>query len=166
MIFSLQYLMEFNSSPGDLMELSPLFSDDSRVAEAASIAQKLRKIWRSINCPFPLAEHIVLHHQNDAKFKLFNFLYHDPGLSCFLDGVIVSDTLFLKPWTIIRFPLHFDPYSFCPRLHPNHLGWAVWIQCQCFLCPWLYTWSLHIFLIAFIPRTKSFHIKWFFSAMI
>ncbi|CAA0812050.1 Exocyst complex component SEC10 [Striga hermonthica] len=38
----LQYLMEFNSSPGDLMELSPLFSDDSRVAEAASIAQKLR----------------------------------------------------------------------------------------------------------------------------
>ncbi|XP_048142045.1 exocyst complex component SEC10b-like isoform X2 [Rhodamnia argentea] len=37
-----KYLMEFNSSPGDLMELSPLFSDDSRVAEAASIAQKLR----------------------------------------------------------------------------------------------------------------------------
>ncbi|KAK8518585.1 hypothetical protein V6N12_011836 [Hibiscus sabdariffa] len=37
----MQYLMEFNSSPGDLMELS-LFSDDSRVAEAASIAQKLR----------------------------------------------------------------------------------------------------------------------------
>lgn len=26
------------------MELSPLFSDDSRVAEAASIAQKLRKL--------------------------------------------------------------------------------------------------------------------------
>ncbi|RRT44590.1 hypothetical protein B296_00055663, partial [Ensete ventricosum] len=41
---NLQYLMEFNSSPGDLMELSPLFSDDSRVAEAASIAQKLRKL--------------------------------------------------------------------------------------------------------------------------
>lgn len=40
---TLQYLMEFNSSPGDLMELSPLFSDDSRVAEAASVAQKLRK---------------------------------------------------------------------------------------------------------------------------
>ncbi|KAA8538589.1 hypothetical protein F0562_028217 [Nyssa sinensis] len=40
----IKYLMEFNSSPGDLMELSPLFSDDSRVAEAASIAQKLRKI--------------------------------------------------------------------------------------------------------------------------
>jgi len=38
--------MEFNSSPGDLMELSPLFSDDSRVAEAASIAQKLRKHLR------------------------------------------------------------------------------------------------------------------------
>jgi len=36
--------MEFNSSPGDLMELSPLFSDDSRVAEAASVAQKLRKL--------------------------------------------------------------------------------------------------------------------------
>ncbi|XP_076897206.1 exocyst complex component SEC10b-like isoform X2 [Bidens hawaiensis] len=38
----IKYLMEFNSSPGDLMELSPLFSDDSRVAEAASIAHKLR----------------------------------------------------------------------------------------------------------------------------
>ncbi|CAK9156719.1 unnamed protein product [Ilex paraguariensis] len=38
----IKYLMEFNSSPGDLMELSPLFSDDSRVGEAASIAQKLR----------------------------------------------------------------------------------------------------------------------------
>ncbi|KAK4491144.1 hypothetical protein RD792_001868 [Penstemon davidsonii] len=38
----IKYLMEFNSSPGDLMELSPLFSDDSRVAEAATIAQKLR----------------------------------------------------------------------------------------------------------------------------
>ncbi|URE30148.1 Exocyst complex component Sec10 [Musa troglodytarum] len=38
----IKYLMEFNSSPGDLMELSPLFSDDSRVAEAASIAQKLQ----------------------------------------------------------------------------------------------------------------------------
>ncbi|CAA3006277.1 exocyst complex component SEC10b isoform X1 [Olea europaea var. sylvestris] len=38
----IKYLMEFNSSPGDLMELSALFSDDSRVAEAASIAQKLR----------------------------------------------------------------------------------------------------------------------------
>jgi exocyst complex component 5 len=35
--------MEFNSTPGDLMELSPLFSDDSRVAEAASIAHKLRE---------------------------------------------------------------------------------------------------------------------------
>ncbi|XP_075478657.1 exocyst complex component SEC10b-like [Primulina tabacum] len=38
----IKYLMEFNSSLGDLMELSPLFSDDSRVAEAASIAQRLR----------------------------------------------------------------------------------------------------------------------------
>ncbi|XP_078179425.1 exocyst complex component sec10 isoform X1 [Carex rostrata] len=38
----IKYLMEFNSTPGDLMELSPLFSDDGRVAEAASIAQKLR----------------------------------------------------------------------------------------------------------------------------
>ncbi|XP_031480056.1 exocyst complex component SEC10b [Nymphaea colorata] len=38
----IKYLMEFNSSPGDLIELSPLFSDDSRVAEAASVAQKLR----------------------------------------------------------------------------------------------------------------------------
>ncbi|KAJ9171444.1 hypothetical protein P3X46_014811 [Hevea brasiliensis] len=38
----IKYLMEFNGSPGDLMELSPLFSDDSRVSEAASIAQKLR----------------------------------------------------------------------------------------------------------------------------
>lgn len=43
-LLPLQYLMEFNSSPGDLMELSPLFSDDSRVAEAASIAEKLRKM--------------------------------------------------------------------------------------------------------------------------
>ncbi|KAH9626737.1 hypothetical protein KSS87_022051 [Heliosperma pusillum] len=39
----IKYLMEFNSTPGDLLELSPLFSDDSRVAEAASIAQKLRQ---------------------------------------------------------------------------------------------------------------------------
>ncbi|BBN08731.1 exocyst complex component 5 [Marchantia polymorpha subsp. ruderalis] len=38
----IKYLMEFNSSPGDLMELSPLFTDDSRVAEAAAVAQKLR----------------------------------------------------------------------------------------------------------------------------
>ncbi|KAG9442843.1 hypothetical protein H6P81_018697 [Aristolochia fimbriata] len=38
----IKYLMEFNGSPGDLMELSPLFSDDSRVSEAASAAQKLR----------------------------------------------------------------------------------------------------------------------------
>ncbi|XP_028057999.1 exocyst complex component 5-like [Camellia sinensis] len=38
----IKYLMEFNSSPGDLLEISPLFSDDSLVAEAASIAQKLR----------------------------------------------------------------------------------------------------------------------------
>lgn len=37
--------MEFNSTPGDLMELSPLFSDDGRVAEAASIAQKLREYF-------------------------------------------------------------------------------------------------------------------------
>ena len=36
--------MEFNSSPGDLIKLSPLFSDDARVAEAASVAQKLRKV--------------------------------------------------------------------------------------------------------------------------
>ncbi len=39
-----QYLMEFNGSPGDLMELSSLFSDDARVAEAAAVAQKLRKL--------------------------------------------------------------------------------------------------------------------------
>ncbi|XP_073013619.1 exocyst complex component 5-like isoform X1 [Typha latifolia] len=38
----IKYLMEFNSSPGDLIGLSPLFSDDSRVAEAASVALKLR----------------------------------------------------------------------------------------------------------------------------
>ncbi|ONK57962.1 uncharacterized protein A4U43_C09F6210 [Asparagus officinalis] len=38
----IKYLMEFNSSPGDLMELSSLFSDDSRVAEAAAVAEKLR----------------------------------------------------------------------------------------------------------------------------
>lgn len=33
--------MEFNRSAGDLKKLSPLFTDDNRVAEAASIAQKL-----------------------------------------------------------------------------------------------------------------------------
>ena len=33
----IRYLMESNSSPGDLMELSPLSSDDSRVAEAAAL---------------------------------------------------------------------------------------------------------------------------------
>ncbi|KAJ8748978.1 hypothetical protein K2173_013417 [Erythroxylum novogranatense] len=38
----IKYLMEFNGSPGDLIQHSPLFSDDSRVAEAASVAQKLR----------------------------------------------------------------------------------------------------------------------------
>ncbi|XP_071691097.1 exocyst complex component SEC10a-like [Rutidosis leptorrhynchoides] len=40
----IKYLMEFNSSQGDLIQLSSLFSDDKRVAEAASIAQKLRSI--------------------------------------------------------------------------------------------------------------------------
>jgi hypothetical protein len=40
----IKYLMEFNGSPGDLMELSSLFTDDSRVAEAAAVAQKLRLI--------------------------------------------------------------------------------------------------------------------------
>jgi hypothetical protein len=40
----IKYLMEFNGSPGDLMELSSLFSDDARVAEAAAVAQKLRLI--------------------------------------------------------------------------------------------------------------------------
>ncbi|XP_043716679.1 exocyst complex component SEC10b-like isoform X2 [Telopea speciosissima] len=38
----IKYLVEFNGRSGDLMELSPLFSDDSRVAEAAAVAQKLR----------------------------------------------------------------------------------------------------------------------------
>ncbi|XP_024993093.1 exocyst complex component SEC10a-like [Cynara cardunculus var. scolymus] len=38
----IKYLIEFNSDPGDQMKLSSLFSDDKRVAEAASIAQKLR----------------------------------------------------------------------------------------------------------------------------
>ncbi|KAF7826100.1 exocyst complex component SEC10b [Senna tora] len=38
----IKHLMEFNSSPGDLIKLSSLFSDDARVAEAASVAQKLR----------------------------------------------------------------------------------------------------------------------------
>jgi hypothetical protein len=36
--------MEFNGSPGDLMELSALFTDDARVAEAAAVAQKLSKL--------------------------------------------------------------------------------------------------------------------------
>ncbi|KAK3005129.1 hypothetical protein RJ639_017853 [Escallonia herrerae] len=47
----IKYLMEFNGSPGDLMELSALFSDDSCVAEAASIAQKLREM-NSFLCHF------------------------------------------------------------------------------------------------------------------
>ncbi|CAN4081426.1 unnamed protein product [Withania somnifera] len=38
----IKYLMEFNRTPGDLTALSPLFTDDNSVAEAASIAQKLR----------------------------------------------------------------------------------------------------------------------------
>lgn len=42
-VWAEQYLMEFNASPGDLMELSALFLDDARVAEAAAVAQKLRK---------------------------------------------------------------------------------------------------------------------------
>ncbi|XP_024517817.1 exocyst complex component SEC10b isoform X2 [Selaginella moellendorffii] len=40
----IKYLMEFNTKSGDLMGLSPLFSDDNRVAEAAAIAQKLRAL--------------------------------------------------------------------------------------------------------------------------
>jgi hypothetical protein len=36
--------MEFNGSPGDRMELSALFTDDARVAEAAAVAQKLSKL--------------------------------------------------------------------------------------------------------------------------
>ncbi|TVU51539.1 hypothetical protein EJB05_02974, partial [Eragrostis curvula] len=42
----IKYLMEFNSTPGDLMELSPLFSDDSRVAEAASIHRNYEDVGR------------------------------------------------------------------------------------------------------------------------
>ncbi|XP_022005068.2 exocyst complex component SEC10a [Helianthus annuus] len=42
----IKYLMEFNSSQGEdnMMHLSSLFSDDKRVGEAASIAQKLRSL--------------------------------------------------------------------------------------------------------------------------
>ncbi|XP_076909669.1 exocyst complex component SEC10a-like [Bidens hawaiensis] len=40
----IKHLMEFNSSQGDLIQLPSLFSDDKRVAEAASIAQKLRSL--------------------------------------------------------------------------------------------------------------------------
>ncbi|KAI3711559.1 hypothetical protein L1987_70098 [Smallanthus sonchifolius] len=40
----IKHLMEFNSIPGDLIQLPSLFSDDKRVAEAASIAQKLRSL--------------------------------------------------------------------------------------------------------------------------
>ena len=50
--------MEFNSSPGDQMELSPLFSDDSYVAGAASIVQKLRKM-ASLFCKF-IFSHIFM----------------------------------------------------------------------------------------------------------
>ncbi|GBG59446.1 hypothetical protein CBR_g38471 [Chara braunii] len=38
----IQYLMEFNESANDLTDLSPLFTDDARVAEAAAVAQQLR----------------------------------------------------------------------------------------------------------------------------
>ncbi|CAK9230355.1 unnamed protein product [Sphagnum troendelagicum] len=40
----IRYLMEFNARPGDLMRISPLFSDDDCVSDAAAIAQKLRSI--------------------------------------------------------------------------------------------------------------------------
>lgn len=58
--------MEFNSSPGDLMELSPLFSDDSRVAEAASVAQKLRKLenFRHTLFTFSNMVSLLLHQRN------------------------------------------------------------------------------------------------------
>jgi hypothetical protein len=69
--------MEFNSSPGDLMELSPLFSDDSRVAEAASIAQKLRKMalvtHKVIFIIFMRQPSIYLHKHDDALSKLNSF---------------------------------------------------------------------------------------------
>ena len=65
-----QYLMEFNSSPGDLMELSPLFSDDSRVAEAASIAQKLRKTTLcSLKAAIILYFHEQTHCLSDRTFE-------------------------------------------------------------------------------------------------
>jgi hypothetical protein len=73
--------MEFNSSPGDLMELSPLFSDDSRVAEAASIAQKLRKMASlSYNVIFSYiftSQHLIdidLHKHDDVLSKLISLL--------------------------------------------------------------------------------------------
>jgi len=44
--------MEFNGSPGDLMELSALFTDDARVAEAAAVAQKLSKLKLELSFHF------------------------------------------------------------------------------------------------------------------
>lgn len=43
LVFPYQYLTEFNSRPLELIKLSPLFSDDARVTEAAAVALKLRK---------------------------------------------------------------------------------------------------------------------------
>lgn len=57
--------MEFDGSQRDRMELSPLFSDNSRVAKAASIAQKISEI------------HMFLRysHVSDITLTLTNFFY-------------------------------------------------------------------------------------------
>ena len=72
--------MEFNSSPGDLIELSPLFSDDSRVAEAASIAQKLRKMaslsYKVISLYIFTSQLLIyLYKHDDVLSKLICFLW-------------------------------------------------------------------------------------------
>lgn len=50
-----QYMVYFNDAKNYLADQPALFSDEARVAEAAAVAQKLRKssVWpRSIFCDF------------------------------------------------------------------------------------------------------------------
>lgn len=50
LIILFQYLVEFNSRPLEPVKLSPLFSDDARVAEAAAVALKLHKFCWHCSC--------------------------------------------------------------------------------------------------------------------
>eukprot|EP00850_Spirogloea_muscicola_P002872 SM000011S19050 [mRNA] locus=s11:509502:515891:- [translate_table: standard] len=55
LIESIKYLMDFNNSPGDLLRLAPVFSDDKRVAEAAALSQKLRSFAEEDSTSLQLA---------------------------------------------------------------------------------------------------------------